>query len=406
MPVTTTILVTQASKTDQIIKFTSSIPTNKTLGDAPFGIMVSGGASGNPVILNSSNSSICSVSGHTVTLLAVGVCTLTANQAGNDFYNPAVTVSINITVNEPVINPPIDNDFFSQIITFINPPVKKIFRDLPFAIEVTGGNSGNPVIITSNTSTICSVSGSIVTILAAGNCTLSATQAGNASYLAAQASYSFVIAQASQAINFNSPDKIIFRVQPWQIRAKGGLSGNPVIFKSHSPIFCRVINGKVIFMQLGTCVLVADQAGTLNYQAAPSVVRKIQILGIKQGKLNRTAIKISNGHLQKFKKIPLSNYILGRPKDKKFTFGAYQQKIFGLSRTQAQSVTITLKFKGRLPENAVVYNVNKSGYTAIHGATLQGNMVTFKVHDGGVLDADGVVNGHITNLATIGVAMH
>ena len=84
---------------NQTITFDAATPTNKSLGDAPFNVSVTGGASGNAVILGSSTPAVCSVSSNTVTLVTVGTCTLTANQAGNSNYNIATQVTHNITVS-------------------------------------------------------------------------------------------------------------------------------------------------------------------------------------------------------------------------------------------------------------------------------------------------------------------
>ena len=72
----------------------------------------------------------------------------------------------------------------SQAISFTNPGAKKLGA-APFALSATGGASGNPVTFASQTSSICTVSGSTVTLVSAGTCTVDANQAGNASYAAA-----------------------------------------------------------------------------------------------------------------------------------------------------------------------------------------------------------------------------
>jgi hypothetical protein len=53
-------------------------------------VVVSGGASGNPVTLSSLTPSICSVAGRVVTGIAVGTCDIAADQDGNAAYLPAV----------------------------------------------------------------------------------------------------------------------------------------------------------------------------------------------------------------------------------------------------------------------------------------------------------------------------
>jgi hypothetical protein len=53
------------------------------------------------------------------------------------------------------------------------------------AITASGGGSGNPVVFTSLTASLCTVAGGTVAGLAVGTCVLAANQAGNASFNAA-----------------------------------------------------------------------------------------------------------------------------------------------------------------------------------------------------------------------------
>ena len=63
-------------------------------------VSANGSASGNPVTFSSTTTGVCTISGSTVTGLAVGTCTIAANQAGNANYNAAVqaTESFNVTL--------------------------------------------------------------------------------------------------------------------------------------------------------------------------------------------------------------------------------------------------------------------------------------------------------------------
>ncbi len=65
--------------------------SSKALGDAPFTVAATGGSSGNPVTFSSTATSVCTVSGDTVTVLALGVCAIAADQAGNVDYTSAPT---------------------------------------------------------------------------------------------------------------------------------------------------------------------------------------------------------------------------------------------------------------------------------------------------------------------------
>jgi glycerophosphoryl diester phosphodiesterase len=68
------------------------------VGEEPFTVTATGGASGNPVVLSAVSDGVCAMSGGTVYLLAPGQCTVTATQAGNAEYAAANPVSRTFTV--------------------------------------------------------------------------------------------------------------------------------------------------------------------------------------------------------------------------------------------------------------------------------------------------------------------
>ena len=153
----------------QTISF--SAPGNVTLGIAPFTISATA-TSGLPVAFTSTTAGVCSVSGSTVTIIAVGTCSITASQQGNTTYAAAPGVVQSFTVNPA-----------AQTITFSALP------DIPLtraSISLTAtASSTQPVQYVSNTTSVCTVSGSTVTILISGGCSITASQAGNTSYAAA-----------------------------------------------------------------------------------------------------------------------------------------------------------------------------------------------------------------------------
>jgi hypothetical protein len=174
----TTTLIAQA------IIFTN--PGSRTVGAAPFALSASGGGSGNPVTFASQTNSVCTVSGSTATLVAAGTCTIAADQAGNASYAAAAQVVQSFTVNALI----------AQTINFTNPGSRTVGA-APFALSASGGASGNSVTFASQTNSVCTVSGSTATLVAAGTCTITADQAGNASYAAApQVVQSFSVSAA------------------------------------------------------------------------------------------------------------------------------------------------------------------------------------------------------------------
>ena len=82
----------------QAIAFSSRAPTTAIAGGPAYAVAATGGASGNSVTFSSATSSVCTVSGSTVSFVGAGTCTLDANQAGNSDYTPAPTATQRFTV--------------------------------------------------------------------------------------------------------------------------------------------------------------------------------------------------------------------------------------------------------------------------------------------------------------------
>jgi predicted outer membrane repeat protein len=87
------------NKADQTISFDlSSLPAKSTL-DGPFDISsYASASSGLTVSFGSATTSVCTVSGSTVTIVVAGTCTINADQSGNGNYNAAPQVQQSFTV--------------------------------------------------------------------------------------------------------------------------------------------------------------------------------------------------------------------------------------------------------------------------------------------------------------------
>jgi hypothetical protein len=226
-----------------------------------FGVSATGGASGNPVIFDSTSTGICSVAGSTVTILAAGTCTLTADQDGNENYSPAAQVVLDVTIAQA-----------TQTITdFVAIPDNPVFAPGgTFEVSASGGDSGNPVTFASTTGT-CTITGSTVTMLSGGTCTLTADQAGNEDYSPApQAVLDVLVAAAAQTISFGSIPDISLELSPVTVEATAS-SGLPVSLGSTTPITCEVSGTgpfTVSLLAVGICTLDATQAGDASYLPA------------------------------------------------------------------------------------------------------------------------------------------
>lgn len=128
-------------------------------------------SSGLPVTLMSLTPTVCSVSGSTAKLLLAGTCTVQASQSGNAVYAAASYVHQSFSVNHA-----------TQTITF--PAIATQTVGTPLALHATA-SSGLTVAFTSATTSVCTVSGTTASMLAAGTCTINANQAGNGEFSAA-----------------------------------------------------------------------------------------------------------------------------------------------------------------------------------------------------------------------------
>ena len=89
------------NKVGQTISFTT-LPA-KTYGDSAFALTGSS-TSGLTVSYSSSNPSVATVSGNTVTIVAAGTSTITAIQPGNSNYNAASSVSQSLSVSQAALS--------------------------------------------------------------------------------------------------------------------------------------------------------------------------------------------------------------------------------------------------------------------------------------------------------------
>ncbi len=255
-----------AAKAAQTITFAAL--AGKTFGNPPFTVTATA-SSGLAVSFASTTTTICTVGGSTVTIVAAGTCTIRASQAGNANYLAAPNVDRSFTVAKA-----------AQTITFAA-LAGKTFGNPPFTVSATA-SSGLTVSFASTTTAICTVNGSTVTIVAAGTCTIRASQAGNANYLAApNVDRSFTVAKASQTITFGMPANTTVFGTPVSLSATAS-SGLAVTFSSLTTSICRVSGNLASGLTGGTCTIRASQAGNANYAAAANVSQSLTVAKASQ----------------------------------------------------------------------------------------------------------------------------
>ncbi|MCV2353541.1 S8 family peptidase [Paucibacter sp. B2R-40] len=250
-----------AGVTAQTITFAG--PSNQTFGVSAFNLTASA-SSGLSVGFSSSTGSVCSVSGAVLTVLSAGTCTVSATQTGNNTYAPATPVTRNFTVAQA-----------AQTITVASVATQTIGVAVP--VLSASASSGLAVSFTSATPAVCSVSGSAVSLVTSGTCTLLANQAGNANYAAAaQVSSSFAVLPAAQTISFTGPADQVLGVAAPALSATAS-SGLAISFSSSTPSVCSVSGNSLSLLLVGTCTVSATQAGDSSFAAATPVSRSFAI---------------------------------------------------------------------------------------------------------------------------------
>ena len=232
-------------------------------------------SSGLAVSFTSTTPAICSVAGSTVSGLAAGTCTIAANQGGNANFGTAPQVTQTLTVAPG-----------PQTITFGAAPSLTVGGT---GAVTAASSSGLAVAFTSTTPTVCSVTGSTVSGIAAGSCVIAGNQAGNANYSAApQVTQTIAIGAASQTIIFGAaPAVAVGGTGTVSATASSGLA---VTFTSTTPTVCSVAGSTVSGLAAGSCAIAGNQSGNANYSAAPQATQTFTIsaagsVGLSPGSL-------------------------------------------------------------------------------------------------------------------------
>lgn len=152
----------------QTISFSSIPPL--TYGQAPITLNAAT-FSALPISFQSLDPNVALISGNQLTPTGAGTTTIIASQPGNDCFNAAQDVSQTLIVNKA-----------NQYITFNS--LSPICQLTPVTLGATSSSS-LPITYTSSNPSIAAINNNIVTPLAPGTVTITASQPGNANYSAA-----------------------------------------------------------------------------------------------------------------------------------------------------------------------------------------------------------------------------
>lgn len=241
------------NKANQTITF-DSIPDGTYGQVAP--TLNATASSGLPCTFSSSNRIAISTYGNTLIIYKAGSTIISANQSGNENYNPA-----------PQVNRPFTAHKAEQIITFNALPVVRYGTGW-LSISASS-SSGLAVSFSSSNSNIASVSGTngLLVTTGTGTCTISAFQNGDDRYKPAQTvNQTFVVEKADQnliyfrpleAKTYGDPDFEVYASVDTQL---------PITFSSSNTNVATITNNIVKIKGAGSCYIYANQAGNNNYK--------------------------------------------------------------------------------------------------------------------------------------------
>lgn len=222
----------------------------------------------------------CSVSGATLTALAIGTCTVTATKAGDANYD-AVTGTVAVTVTRA-----------SQgALTLSASPAASVQVNGSATLSTTGGSGTGAVgyALTAGAS-FCSLNGAVVTGVSPGTCTVTATKAADADYEAATATLDINVGKADQATLAvaASPSTIAY-LGTSTLSVSGGSGTGAVSYSvTAGASQCQVAGNTVTGIGIGSCTVTATKAADTLYNVATATV-DLTVTKAAQPALNLTS---------------------------------------------------------------------------------------------------------------------
>ena len=240
--------------TPQSINFTA--PATQTYGAGP-ATLTATATSGLTVTFSTvpSMSTVCSVSGASVTLLSSGNCTIAANQSGNTTYAAATQVNQAFTISQG-----------SQATLIANAATTVLAFGGTTTLSTIGGSGTGAVSYASNNGN-CTIVSSTLTAAGVGSCIVTATKAADTNYLVASTTVGITINQAAQATltAIATPAMINFGATS-TLSTTGGSGTGAVSYASNNGN-CTIAGTTLTGAGTGSCTVTATKAADTNFNS-------------------------------------------------------------------------------------------------------------------------------------------
>ncbi|TAG04649.1 MAG: DUF1566 domain-containing protein [Betaproteobacteria bacterium] len=253
--------------TAQTLTFSTPAPTLPFNGTSVVAATSGAPNSANPVVYASTTPAVCTVDASTGTVSLTNAaqvgntCTISANQFGRIYnsqnYAPATQITQTLVVSQG-----------AQSVAFAASPAVNVGET--GTVVATSNQGITPVSFSSNTPSVCTVSGtnnSTVTGVAVGTCSITASSPANTNYLPATATQTFSIGLGSQTLSFGVVPSITAGGSG-SVTATSDRALTPVTLTSATSSVCTISSGTVNGLIAGTCTIQAAQLGSSDYSPA------------------------------------------------------------------------------------------------------------------------------------------
>ena len=203
-------------------------------------------SSGLDVSFTSNSPEICNSSLSILTFLKQGNCLVEARQIGDNFTEPAAVVNARIKVIR-------GNDIKFNYPASVALKLK--------SLQLSGiSSSGLPLTYKTSTPDFCSVSSNTLSLLKHGNCLVEANQPGDEFTSQAEKVSASIKILRDNEITFVNPASVALKLKSLQLSGFSS-SGLPLTYKSLTPSTCATSSSAVTLLAIGSCTVVASQAG-------------------------------------------------------------------------------------------------------------------------------------------------
>ena len=252
-------------KADQTIDVTTHAPSGAVYG-SQFTVVATGGGSANPIVYSSSGG--CSHSGATFTMTSgTTACTVKYDQAGDSNYNAAPEVTETVTASKA-----------DQSINVTTHAPSSAMYGSQFTVAATAPGGA----VSYSNAGGCADSGATFTMTSSTNsCAVKYDRAADSNYNAApEVTETVTASMAGQSITVDThaPGGAVFGTQ---FTVAAHTPGGPIAYTSagdctNSGATFTMISGT------GSCLVMFDQAGNTNYNAAATVTETVNAVKAAQ----------------------------------------------------------------------------------------------------------------------------